>query len=460
MKTNTTLLFFFTLLFSKSLFAQISFVKSQDMGTDIHYQSADGDIDGDGDLDVVISGDNGNKLWINNGKGEFSMSENSLEGYSVGIKLADLDKDGDLDLFISISEWDRGVPNKVYLNDGSGKFTSNGQELGNKASPDVELADLDGDGDLDAFVANHPTWQNNQYQNDGQNEVWFNDGTGKFTNSGQNLGNGLSTDVELGDMDDDGDIDAIVTNNDGNYNNEIWINDGKGVFTEGNTTAFNFKSSGCALGDIDGDGDLDVFFANVAANTVFINDSHANFSNSNQYLGSTRSYNAMLIDIDGDGDLDAVVANGEYTAEKTNKIYFNDSKGVFTESSTFIGNGKSYSVNCFDADNDGDKDILIINNGNNELFLNQSITSDIQTFFHNGFEVFPNPVEGVFTITLESTPGLNATAGIYNVNGKMVLQQTLNSSTSTIDLSGYPAGMYLVRLIADGVSYEEKILKE
>ena len=351
-------------------FSQILFVKSQELGTDFHYTSAVGDIDADGDLDIIISGDKGINLWINNGKGEFSISENNLAYVvgGVGVKLADLDKDGDLDLFIASSAFDRGVPNKVFLNNGSGKFTDTGQKIGNKASPDVELADLDGDGDLDAFVANHPTWQNNQYQNDGQNEIWLNDGTGNFTNSGQSLKNGLSTDVELGDLDGDGDMDAIVTNNDGTYNNEIWINDGKGVFTEGNTT-FNFKSSGCALGDIDGDGDLDIFFANAAANTAFINDSHANFSNSNQFLGNTRSYNAVLIDIDGDNDLDAVAANGEYTVEKANKIYFNDAKGIFTESSLFIGKGKSYSVNCFDADNDGDKDILIINNGNNELYL-------------------------------------------------------------------------------------------
>lgn len=255
----------------QAAFAQVTLFRSTaNLGSGFGYQSTIGDIDGDGDIDVLVSSDEGNNIWINNDKGGFSKSEHNLTDNSVGIKLADLDSDGDLDLFASKSAWDKGVPNKVYLNDG------------------------------------------------------------------------------------------------------------KGVFTEGNQTALNFNSGGCDLGDLDGDGDLDIFFANSSANTVFINDGHANFSNSNQYLGSIKSNDAELIDIDGDNDLDAILANGEYAVEKANKIYLNDGTGVFSESQIFIGNGKSYSVNCFDADNDDDTDIIIINNGNNELWINQSITSNIK----------------------------------------------------------------------------------
>jgi uncharacterized protein (TIGR02145 family) len=77
----------------------------------------------------------------------------------------------------------------------------------------------------------------------------------------------------------------------------------------------------------------------------------------------------------------------------------------------------------------------------------------------NLISVFPNPGNDVFTISLASTPGLNATAGIYDVNGKMVLQQTLNSSSCTIDLTNYPTGMYLVKIDTGTKIFSKKIIK-
>ena len=80
--------------------------------------------------------------------------------------------------------------NRVWINDGNGTFTDSGQSLGNHVSLDVSLGDVDGDGDLDAFVANF----------DQGNRVWINDGGGTFTDSGQSLGNHGSTGVSLGDV--------------------------------------------------------------------------------------------------------------------------------------------------------------------------------------------------------------------------------------------------------------------
>ena len=92
-------------------------------------------------------------------------------------------------------------------------FEDSGQALGNSESTSVALGDLDGDGDLDAMVANF-----------GQpNTVWTNDGNGTFTNSGQALGNGGSLSVALGDLDGDGDLDAMVANYD--QPNIAWTND-------------------------------------------------------------------------------------------------------------------------------------------------------------------------------------------------------------------------------------------
>jgi len=82
---------------------------------------------------------------------------------------------GDLDAFVVNS--DQG--NKVWLNEGKGKFSDSSQSLGSASSQDVELGDVDGEGDLDAFVANYSQ----------PNKVWLKNGHGKFSDSGQSLGN-------------------------------------------------------------------------------------------------------------------------------------------------------------------------------------------------------------------------------------------------------------------------------
>jgi hypothetical protein len=133
-----------------------------------------------------------------------------------------------------------------------GFFTDSGQSLGSSDSYDVALGDLDGDGDLDAFVANLSQ----------PNTVWLNNGAGAFTDSGQSLGSSNSWDVALGDLDGDGDLDAFVAN----YNsqaNKVWLNDGTGAFTDNGQNLGNSESLGVALGDVDGDGDLDAFVTNA-----------------------------------------------------------------------------------------------------------------------------------------------------------------------------------------------------
>ncbi len=273
---------------------------------------------------------------------------------SHGIALGDLDSDGDLDAFVGNIGFTStsGQPNKIWLNDGTGHFSDSGQNLGASQSYRVDLGDVDNDGDLDAFVGN---------ANAQSNKVWLNDGAGTFTDSGQNLGHSHTLGVKLGDLDGDGDLDAFEAVN-FNAPNKVWLNDGVGNFVDSGQNLGNSRSGDVALGDLDDDGDLDAFVgnSNFSPNKVWLNDGAGNFTDSGQNLGNSQSHGrSVLGDLDGDGDLDAFVGN----ITQPNKVWLNDGAGTFTDSGQNLGATHSYGIAIGDLDGDGDLDAFAGNGG-------------------------------------------------------------------------------------------------
>jgi Tol biopolymer transport system component len=320
-----------------------------------------GDLDGDDDLDAIFANGQANhsQIWLNDGSGTFVDSGQQLMQYGHGIDVGDLDGDGDLDVFITSHSASK--PSKVYLNDGHAEFQDSGQDYGN-VGYSVDLADMDGDGDLDAMTENLEA-----------TNIYLNDGAAHFTLSEITLPQASVA----GDLDSDGDVDLFSKEESAGYT--VMLGDGAGSlsrhWTYEDTTAMLLGDM--ALGDVDNDGDLDAVITNGHFQSIsypalaFFNDGTGQFVDSGQQLSAVRNAGVSLGDLDGDGDLDLVLTDYMEPCQ----IWLNDGSGQFIDSGFRFGDDQFYRhAHLGDLDGDGDLDIVLatfgIHRGPNEIWFN------------------------------------------------------------------------------------------
>jgi hypothetical protein len=385
------------------------------------------DLDADGDLDVYLlngantgpdaapSGRLVNQLYRNSGAGTFvdetAGSGLGDDGYGMGCCAADVDNDGDLDVYVT-----NFGPNRYYENDlPAGRFVDRTVAAGvadSAFSTGCAFADVDADGFVDLYVANYHdfSYANHKLCAEGgsglqlycgpesfdgvRDHLFHNQADGTFTDETAARGllstAGKELGVIFGDVDLDGDTDLYLAND--KTLNFLYLNDGGGHFEEIGLlagVAYNEDGEveagmGVHLADYDGDLLPDLLVTNFQweTNTLYRNVGDATFLDETFNAGFGRSsipylsWGTRLFDVDNDGDRDAFIANGHLESDveiyenatfaQRNQLFLNDGSGRFEEFVPIRGSALderqvSRGAAFGDYDDDGDIDILVAN---------------------------------------------------------------------------------------------------
>lgn len=436
-------------------------------------QSAD--LDGDGDLDLVLANEfQGNTLMFNSGDAVFfydfgkNMPQENHD--SEDVAAADFNMDGSIDLiFCSEDDVTLGEVNvhEYYMNDGIGFFTENTdfQFTDSKANAVVAVHI---NGDLFPDVA---------FGNDGQNFLYINNGDGTFTDETSTRLPSIddtTQDLNFQDVDNDGDLDLFVGNEDGN---RLLINNGEGVFVDESTDrlpqGLNIETRKVSFGDVNGDDSADIFLSNVQfipgkvrQNRLFLNDGNGYFSDvtaSNLPEDDDDTLDAIFEDVDDDEDLDLVIANVNLQTTSPQKFYFNDGEGVFYDATDDVLEqdyfGDALGVIAADLNGNGMNDLYFCerNMGTptmDYLFLKvfvDPVFSTNEVFEEEAVTVFPNPVTNNFSLEIEELPDEEIHFQLVDSLGKLIFPLVPKSQNekgfqfSLKDLN-LAEGIYFIRL--------------
>lgn len=332
-----------------------------------------GDFNGDGNLDTISgrsTADGNVYLHLGQGDGSFSAAITFSVGSRVDeFKVADINSDGKLDIVAS-STPDDAI--SVLLGDGAGGFSAV-QTYAAQNGGSLEIADLNSDGVLDVIVGDSIT------DNNGTGvSVLLGNGSGGFLDYDLvNLATAINvvksmSDLSIGDFDGDGNQDVIFYGfagaqgtGFGATGSFIALGDGQGGFGQASALSLGVSTTEIEIADIDGDGNLDA----ITGNGVAYGTGVGGFQNLTAFDGAATGSSVALDDINRDGHLDAVLSDGN--------VYFGDGAGNFTQKSQISVSDTTGDVKFGDFNSDGNVDIIGLHNVANTMGVQLSILETV-----------------------------------------------------------------------------------
>ncbi|HEX6728571.1 MAG TPA: VCBS repeat-containing protein [Pyrinomonadaceae bacterium] len=316
-----------------------------------------GDLNGDGFPDLILAKGRHwpliDRVLLNDGHGRFPKAHNlgDVADRSYSVTLADIDRDGDLDVVVGNDAPD---PKRVYANDGKGNF----RVLSTFGRPEwptrnATVADVNGDGLPDILVANRAE------DGKGPNYVCLNKGKGQFDADCLAFSHESATTITAADMNGDGVVDLIVPNRDGGQS-YVYINDGKGGFGKRipfgpNDAEIRMRVSQAV--DLNRDRLIDIVVIDERRGVfIYFGEKGPTFSNPVPITSKGATPYALAVgDLNGDGVIDVVVGH----VDAPSVVYFNDGTGRHFKAVTFGDNkGTVYGFAIGDLDGNGFQDIV------------------------------------------------------------------------------------------------------
>lgn len=302
-----------------------------------------GDFNGDGHDDMLFLDSNTSlALMVNDGNLGFTLGPRTFLTISsfLNVGVGDLDGDGSLDAVIA---------NRLFFNDGLGGFT---QVFGptNDFEPEfVVVLDADADGSPDIATFNRSARKA---------AILLNDGTGSFVvDQTYEATAAPPSGMAAGDFDADGDTDLCIISF-GTPQARVLFNDGAGRFGTAATVDAPAFAQSVAIGDLDGDGLGDLVFGTGGRINVLFKKTEGLFQKPVEIAASGLAGRIALGDIDNDGDLD-VVSDGDAPSDVV--FMLNDGSGGFPSIVQRDVNGDLIAVGIHDLDADGDLDLVTTN---------------------------------------------------------------------------------------------------
>jgi hypothetical protein len=411
---------------------------------------ASGDIDGDGDKDLFMTGITPQirtRLYFNNGVGNFTEATHNFprSGSSQAI-LKDLDNDGDLDLFFSGQNELQQQFTNIYRNNGAGAFTQVTNALPTFIKG-AAISDVDNDGDQDIVITTSTIAG-----------VYLNNGNAVFTPQGNSVFTPVNGVVQFIDVENDGDKDVIIS---GSNSTKLYKNNGSGIFSlDTNSTLPAISGNDIDVSDTDNDGDLDFLINGSGQNLLYINNGSGVFTQIPTVFQQTSGGQNAIYDLDNDGDQDVLIVGTQAGGLPNifNIVYRNTGNNTFVQTQIL---GGEYIADCIvdDFTGDGLKDIIIQGFANNtNVYLNTSTNLSNSDFITSNETItyFPNPAKDFVKFKLNQNFG---NIKLYNLLGQEIVTKKIDSHEMVLDISGVSNGTYLVIVNQNNTSQLFKLIK-
>ncbi len=409
------------------------FFGGTEMGTEL------ADMNGDGCLDIMQPGVLATQPILNINRGNCRFEYRLGTGWpyqlfavaSRYVATGDVDGDGDIDVVSPSDLGQLGSPDKaLYLNDGQGNLrydTTGRLPTTHFNGMSAVLHDLDGDRDLDLIALN---WDAQAMNRLAPLQILVNDGTGRFADESSTRFPRLPAlwiDAAVLDVNRDGYPDIAA----GGYGNvlEIWMNNGTGRFTLGQVLPYGVD--GLKAADLDGDGWIDLLSG--GSNRLYMNRNGIMVDESYRLPANSTFYRAAPVDLDQDGMLDLVLSSG---------VLRNSGGAVFTNVTALVTYNTPWPAGsyCSTADMDGDGDVDVVWNRPQQCGVMLNLRSHIQAPASAlrgqvfGADLFGRPNELML-------PCVGVKLGRFEVPGLGLwrLDPTAMAPLPTIGLTGFPS---------------------